>query len=199
MADADITKMATAEKAPQLAESANRIIDLVNQGNLFTGPVADVKLNIARALNVAGASNDEKIANTESLIAATGQSTLDAIKSAGLGTGQGFTDKDLKFLQGIAGGTITYTPQTLTELARLQHQAATRSAESWNKRAKQLPKTATEGTGLSLEPIKVPPLSTVKKGDARPEGVGANWTLENDAAGNRAWVSPDRKSFKEVK
>jgi hypothetical protein len=199
MAEADIKKMDTAEKAPQLAESANRIIDLVNQGNLFTGPVADVKLNIARALNVAGASNDEKIANTESLIAATGQSTLDAIKSAGLGTGQGFTDKDLKFLQGIAGGTITYTPQTLTELARLQHQAATRSAESWNKRAKQLPKTATEGTGLSLEPIIVPPLSSAKSGGARPEGVGADWTLENDAAGNRAWVSPDRKSFKEVK
>ena len=159
MADTDIAKLTTAEKAPQLAESANRIIDLVKQGNLFTGPVADVKLNIARALNVAGASNDEKIANTESLIAATGQSTLDAIKSAGLGTGQGFTDKDLKFLQGIAGGTITYTPQTLTELARLQHQAATRSAESWNTRAKQLPKSATEGTGLSTAPIKVPPLS----------------------------------------
>jgi hypothetical protein len=159
MADTDIAKMTTAEKAPQLAESANRIIDLVKQGNVFTGPVADVKLNIARALNVAGASNDEKIANTESLIAATGQSTLDAIKSAGLGTGQGFTDKDLNFLKGIAGGTIQLTPQTLTELARLQHQTATRSADSWNKRAKQLPKTATEGTGLSLEPIKVPPLS----------------------------------------
>ena len=184
MADADITKMATAEKAPQLAESANRIIDLVNQGNLFTGPVADVKLNIARALNVVGASNDEKIANTEALIAATGQSTLDAIKSAGLGTGQGFTDKDLRFLQGIAGGTITYTPQTLTELARLQHQAATRSAESWNKRAKQLPKSATEGMGLSIEPIKVPPLAPKAifavnpKTGARIQSVdgGANWT-----------------------
>jgi hypothetical protein len=159
MADTDIAKMTTAEKAPQLAESANRIIDLVKQGNVFTGPVADVKLNIARALNVAGASNEEKIANTESLIAATGQSTLDAIKSAGLGTGQGFTDKDLNFLKGIAGGTIQLTAQTLTELARLQHQTATRSAESWNTRVKQLPKSATEGTGLSLEPIKVPPLS----------------------------------------
>ena len=184
MADADITKMATAEKAPQLAESANRIIDLVNQGNLFTGPVADVKLNIARALNVAGASNDEKIANTESLISATGKSTLDAIQGANLGTGQGFTDKDLKFLQGIAGGTITYTPQTLTELARLQHQAAVRSAEAWNKRVKQLPKSATEGTGLSLEPIKVPPLSPNvmfainPKTGARIQSLdgGANWT-----------------------
>jgi hypothetical protein len=199
LADRDDAKLGAAEKAPELAASANRIIDLVNQGNLFTGPVADVKLNIARALNVVGASNEEKIANTESLIAATGQSTLDAIKSAGLGTGQGFTDKDLNFLKGVAGGTIDLTAQTLTRLATLQHQAATRSAEAWNKRAKQLPKSATEGTGLSLEPVVVPPLSTVKSAAPRPEGVGANWTLESDAAGNKAWVSPDRKSFREVK
>jgi hypothetical protein len=33
---------------------------------------------------------------------------------------------------------------------------------------------------------------------ARPAGVGANWTFETDAAGNTAWVSPDRKSFKEA-
>tara|TARA_R110000822_G_scaffold77961_2_gene186808 strand:+ start:213 stop:1553 length:1341 start_codon:yes stop_codon:yes gene_type:complete len=184
MADTDITKMVTAEKAPQLAESANRIIDLVKQGNVFTGPVADVKLNIARALNVAGASNEEKIANTESLISATGKSTLDAIQSAGLGTGQGFTDKDLNFLKGIAGGTIQLTAQTLTELARLQHQTATRSAESWNKRVKQLPKSATEGTGLSVEPIKVPPLSpsaifarNPKTGERRQSLDGGNtWT-----------------------
>ena len=199
MADTDIAKMTNAEKAPQLAESANRIIDLVKQGNVFTGPVADVKLNIARGLNVLGASNDEKIANTELLIAATGKSTLDAISAANLGTGQGFTDKDLRFLQGIAGGKIDFKPETLTELARLQHLAATRSAEAWNKRSTQLPKSATEGTGLSTEPIKVPPLSSAKKGGARPEGVGANWTFESDAAGNKAWVSPDRKSFKEVK
>jgi hypothetical protein len=191
--------MGVAEKAPELAASANRIIDLVNQGNLFTGPIADIKLNIARALNVVGASNEEKIANTESLISATGQSTLDAIKGAGLGTNQGFTDKDLKFLQGIAGGTIDLTAQTLTRLATLQHQAAIRSAESWNKRVKQLPKSATEGTGLSLEPVVVPPLSSAKSAAPRPEGVGANWTFETDKDGNKAWVSPDRKSFKEVK
>ena len=199
MADRDDAKLGAAEKAPQLAESANRIIGLVNQGNLFTGPVADVKLNIARALNVVGASNEEKIANTESLIAATGQSTLDAIKAAGLGTGQGFTDKDLKFLQGIAGGTITYTAATLMELARLQHQTAVRSVDAWSTRLKQIPKSSIEGLGLSTEPIKVPPLSSTKKGGVRPEGVGANWTFESDAAGNKAWVSPDRKSFKEVK
>ena len=35
-------------------------------------------------------------------------------------------------------------------------------------------------------------------GAARPAGVGPNWTFETDAAGNSAWVSPDRKSFKEA-
>jgi hypothetical protein len=201
VAEADVAKLATAEKAPQLADSANRIIDLVQRGDVFTGPVADVKLNIARALNVAGASNQDKIANTEALVAATGQSTLDAIKGAGLGAGQGFTDKDLKFLQGVAGGTINLTAQTLTELATLQHRAATRAAASWNKRSQEIPKEVMQGTGLSTAPITVPPLSksATGAGAARPAGVGANWTFERDAAGNTAWVSPDRKSFKEAK
>jgi hypothetical protein len=166
IAEQDAGKLSAAEKAPQLAASANRIIGLVQQGNVFTGPIADVKLNIARALNVAGASNQEKIANTENLIAATGQSTLDAIKNAGLGTGQGFTNKDLEFLRGIAGGTINLTPQTLTELARLQHLTATRSAESWNKRVREIPRDVIQGTGLSTTPITVPPLTEIKKGGA---------------------------------
>jgi hypothetical protein len=198
LADVDIGKMTTAENAPRMAESANRIIDLVKQGNVFTGPIADVKLNVARALNVAGASNEEKIANTEMLIAGTGQSTLDAIKSAGLGTGQGFTDKDLKFLQGVAGGTIGLTQKTLMDLATLQHRVATSSAAAWNKRVGEIPKEVVQGTGLSVTPIKVPPLSSVMGGATRPAGVGANWTFESDAAGNKAWVSPDRKSFKEA-
>jgi hypothetical protein len=161
LAYVDINKLTTAEKAPQLAESANRIIGLVNQGNVFTGPAAEVKMNIARALNIAGASNDEKIANTEALIAATGQSTLDAIKGAGLGTGQGFTNKDLTFLQGIAGGTIGLTAKTLTDLATLQHRVAVRSADAWNKRSGEIPKEVVQGTGLSTAPIKVPELSAV--------------------------------------
>jgi hypothetical protein len=158
IADADVAKLTTAEGAPKMAQSANRILELANRPDVFTGPAANIKLNIARALNVAGADNQQIISNTEQLMAATGQSTLDAIKGAGLGTGQGFTDKDLKFLQGVAGGTVELTSATLKELARLQHLAAAKSAEAWNKRVRQIPSSAIEGTGLSLEPITVPPL-----------------------------------------
>lgn len=168
LAERDAAKLDAADKAADLAESANRIIGLVQQGNVFTGPAADIKLNIARVLNVAGANNQEKIANTESLIAATGQSTLNAIKGAGLGTGQGFTDKDLRFLQGIAGGTIGLTQQTLTELARLQHQVAVKSAERWNKRVKELSPEVIKGASLSTEPIVVPPLAAPAPASRKP-------------------------------
>ena len=38
-----------------------------------------------------------------------------------------------------------------------------------------------------------------KAAPTRPAGVPANWTLHSDASGNKAWVSPDGKQFKEVK
>ena len=174
LAERDATKLDAAEKAPELASSANRIIDLVQQGNVFTGPAADIKLNIARVMNVAGANNEQKIANTEALIAATGKSTLDAIKGAGLGTGQGFTDKDLKFLQGVAGGTIGLTRDTLMELARLQHRTAVKSAEAWNKRVKELPPDVIKGTALSTAPISVPALSSVMKKEGAAATVSPN-------------------------
>jgi hypothetical protein len=90
-----------------------------------------------------------------------------------LGTGQGFTDKDLKFLQGVAGGTINLTPQTLTELATLQHRTATRAADAWTKRSKEIPKDVLAGTGISTAPITIPPLASVMKKGALgiPQGA----------------------------
>lgn len=38
----------------------------------------------------------------------------------------------------------------------------------------------------------------VETDGTRPAGVGQNWSLEQDAQGNKAWVSPDRKRFVEV-
>jgi hypothetical protein len=57
-----------------------------------------------------------------------------------------------------------------------------------------------EAARRSVEAVTVPPLPTnATKGVARPTGVGSDWTLMTDAKGNSAWVSPDRKTFKEAK
>jgi len=47
--------------------------------------------------------------------------------------------------------------------------------------------------------MQVTPSSMQQRTNARPPGVGPDWTLEQDAAGNTAWVSPDRKQHVEVK
>jgi hypothetical protein len=198
IADLDVAKYDAAGRAPELAANANRVLSILNQGDVFVGPAATIKLNLARVLNAAGANNDEKIANTETLISGLGRNTLGMIKGSGLGTAQGFTDKDLQFLERVAGGSIDYNAQTLRTLTDLSHKAATASAETWNKRAKEIPASALGGTGISVEPIVVPARVTKAAAVARPAGVPAEWTLQVDGAGKRAYVSPDGKSFKEV-
>lgn len=169
IAERDANMLDAARQAPTLASDANRILDLANNPNVFTGSLAQVKLNVARALGVVGADTNEVVANTEQLIAAAGQSTLNAIKGAGLGTGQGFTDKDLAFLRDIAGGKITFTKETLSELARLQYKVAEKAAGAWGSRVKEIPKEALEGTGISTAPITLPPLS---RPGGPPKAVG---------------------------
>lgn len=198
IADLDVAKYDAAGRAPELAANANRVLSILNQGDVFVGPAATIKLNLARVLNAAGASNDEKIANTETLISGLGRNTLGMIKGSGLGTAQGFTDKDLQFLERVAGGSIDYNAQTLRTLTDLSHKAATASAETWNKRVKEIPASALGGTGISVEPIVVPARVTKAAAATRPAGVPAEWTLHTDANGKKAYVSPDGKSFKEV-
>lgn len=198
VAKADEALLSAAQNAPSAAENANRILTTLASGKAITGPLADVKLNIARALNVAGADNADMISKTESLVASMAENTLNAIKTSGLGTGQGFTNKDLEFLEKAKSGNINFQPDTIRQLAELAHRAAEKTAEKWSNRVKQIPKSALEGTGVSTEPITVPKRASSVTATARPSGVGPDWTLMQDANGRKAWVSPDGKQHKEV-
>lgn len=156
IADADVKLKDAAETAPQLAETSNRISQLLKTGQVFTGTGANIKLQLAKALKVAGGTENEAIANTETLISSLASQTLANIKSSGLGSGQGFTDKDRDFLQAATAGNITLDNETLQRLADLSHKSAVASADKWNKRVKEIPNNAIEGTGLTREPINVP-------------------------------------------
>lgn len=146
-----------ARNAPTVMATANRVMRLLDKPDIFVGPAADVKLKLARALNVLGADETEAMRNTEKLIAAAGQSTLDAIKGANLGTGQGFTAKDLDFLTNVAGGTIKFTAENLREMARLQQIAAERSVTKWLTRRPNMPESALKGTGIDTERYELEP------------------------------------------
>lgn len=160
IADSDAAKLAAAESAPAAAANADRILDLLSTGNVITGTGANVRLQMAKALNLAGGTDSEKIANTEVLLSSLAETTMSAIKSSNLGAGQGFTNADRDFLEKAKAGQITYDAKSLGRLAELSRKAAEKSAETWNTRVKQIPKSALEGTGINTEPVVVPPRKT---------------------------------------
>ena len=127
-----------AQNAQKTIDDANRITDLIDKG-AFTGPDANVKLTLAKALNVAGADNNEIIKNTELLVSQTAGNVLNNVKSSGLGAGQGFSNLDRDFLEKVVGGKITLNGETLKELARIQKHVAKESVNKWNSAYDKIP------------------------------------------------------------
>lgn len=186
IAESDAAKLSAAENAPRMAENADRIADLLATGKVITGTGANARLQLAKALNLAGGSDSERIKNTEVLVSSLAETTLGAIKASNLGAGQGFTNADRDFLEKAVAGQLSYDQKSLGELARLSRRAAEKSAEAWNKRSASIPKSALEGTGISTEPVVIPPrktssvmnipagaISALKAGQGSPEQFDA--------------------------
>jgi hypothetical protein len=178
VADADVALRDAAERAPDTANTANRILGLLSSGQIITGAGANVKLQLAKLLKLGGGNDTEAVTNTEVLISSLAESTLGAIKSSGLGSGQGFTDKDREFLERAKSGQITYEASSLKYLAELAHKASAATANKWNKRVKQIPKSAIEGTGIDTTPVEVAPVYRQTGGDKNAVDVMVDGKLK---------------------
>jgi hypothetical protein len=163
LAKSDVDLRDAALSTPEAAGNANRILETLSKGNIIVGPGAETKLKIAKLLNIVGKDNDEVIANTEQLQKSLASQTLDSIKTSGLGAGNGFTNADRDFLEKAKSGNIDMTSQTLRRTAELQLAVAQATANKWNTRSKQIPKSAIQGTGLSVEPVELPSKFEAKK------------------------------------
>lgn len=181
VAEMDQSMMDAAQKAPDYAERANRILGVLSNGKVITGTGAEFRLNLAKAMKLAGLAQGEGIEETEALVSDLSSNTLDAIKASGLGSGSGFSNADREFLEKAKGGKITLEGGTLKRLAELAHRAAEKSAQRWNERVKKIPKSALEGTGIDTKPITVPPIQ-----------IGGDLDYNRLPSGTR-FVGPDGK------
>lgn len=157
IAGQDLAKYTLAQKAPDLLASADNTEKLLQSGKVFTGAGASAKLNVlalGQGLGVTGKSADEVIANTQQLQQQRSQAVLSQIKASGLGTGQGFTDKDLKFLQDSAAGSITLSKETLQRQIDVERKVARAAAQDWNTRLGSMPQKVAGPMGLSA--VSVP-------------------------------------------
>jgi hypothetical protein len=166
IAEQDLNKFTAAQGAPKQIESAQQTLNLLDKGAI-TGLGANYKLNLARALNVVGANNDEVIKNTEQLVANRGQAVLNNIKTSGLGAGQGFTDKDRQFLENVVGGTISLNDKTLRDLANIEIKTAKALANNWNSRLSSIPKEAIVGSGIGK--VELPAITSAKPSSQTPQ------------------------------
>jgi hypothetical protein len=128
-----VADIEAARTAPVIADRANSVLQAVDTNKAFMGSGADFKLNLARALNVTGNGPAEQIAATEKLIADLKESVIAAIKSSNLGTGNGFTDKDLKYLADAKAADIAKDPRTLRTFAQKAYLTAQAAAEKGNR------------------------------------------------------------------
>ena len=171
-------EVVAARNAPNVAARANSVLAAVEANKAFMGPAADFKLQLARALNVTGKGPSEQIAATETLIADLKRSVIEAIKTSNLGTGNGFTNKDLQYLIDAEAADIAKDPRTLQEFAERAYRTAEEAARKGNARMAgnaQIKKQA------GVEKFEVPDMVTVSRRSSVRRGAAPSMTPDATA------------------
>ena len=122
-------------KNNQAVESARKTFVTTDQmrqladSGILTGALADVALPAAKLLVQIGAIDSETVENTEQFIKTAARQTVALLASGVFGTAQSITDNDLKFAQGMVGGDITLTADTIRTLIDMNEYYATLAFE----------------------------------------------------------------------
>lgn len=123
LGDASLALINSAQAAPEAIRSAQAIKGAIKNGAI-TGTGADIRQSVQKALETAGVLGEGKAATTQELISGLAKITLAGVKTSGLGAGNGFTDKDLKFLESGISASFDSTPQNLIRVADLAERVA---------------------------------------------------------------------------
>lgn len=173
LAKNDVAALEAAQSAGERINNARRVKQLIDQ-NPITGTGAEARLAFNKALATAGLIDGQQVKTTEDLASILANQTLDAVKTSGLGAGQGFTDKDRQFLERAKSGNLEINAGTLKTLADLNERAGIASIKRGQDVAGRLKGNPVMGSvGQSYDfkvPVEVVPLpakpsaSTLKKG-----------------------------------
>lgn len=157
----------TAENAPISIAKTQQLRKIVDSGNFFSGKTANVQQEMAMfadAVGLGGKGTAGKAANTQSLITGAADQTLNAIATSGLGSGQGFTDKDREFLQDARSFRITMNKENIKRVLDLNEKANMYAINRYNQRIKTVPQSAVTSMGIS--PVQMPNSDLFNAADA---------------------------------
>jgi len=199
----DLAQIDRAQNLPQDFAKIDETLNILRNTDINTGLGADLftVLDKARSHVAADKKAGKRAVNTEYLDSLLGSAVFPQIQALGIGARGMDTPAEREFLRKVMTGTVGLTKDTLIQMTELRRKGLENESAIFNKRVEKGDfKPFEEAARRRVEAVAVPPLPTsAAKGAARPTGVGSDWTLMQDAEGNSAWVSPDRKSFKEAK
>ena len=176
LAKNDVTLIDAARSAPDRIASSKRVREVLLQ-NPITGTGAEMRLSLNKALVTAGLVDGKTVADTETLASTLASQTLDAIKTSGLGSGQGFTDKDRAFLERAKSGSIEMNAESLRRIADLNERQARSTIQRGNAIITKLRGSTQAGAmGQQLDIVQEPEAFTGK--ESTISGGGWSATLK---------------------
>jgi hypothetical protein len=118
------------DKSQETATAARDDIDSIHRarvsldkpGGIINGAFADKRLFLAKAANLLGVPNADKINNTEAYGAAIGQRVASMVKAFGSGTA--ISDGDRRFAAAMAGGNIELDEKSMRRILDIGEKAA---------------------------------------------------------------------------
>jgi hypothetical protein len=118
------------DKSQETATAARDDIDAIHRargeldrkGGVFSGAYADQKLYMAKAAELLGIQNADKIQNTEAYGAAIGSRVASMVKAFGSGTA--ISDGDRRFAAAMAGGQVTLDEGSMRRILEIGEKAA---------------------------------------------------------------------------
>jgi hypothetical protein len=118
------------DKSQETATAARDDVDAIHRarseldrpGGIINGAFADKRLYLAKAANLLGVPNSDKINNTEAFGAAIGQRVAAMVKAFGSGTA--ISDGDRRFAAAMAGGNIELDVNSMRRILDIGEKAA---------------------------------------------------------------------------
>lgn len=108
-------------------------------GGIFSGSASEIRLKVAKAAELIGVPNADKIANTEAFSAAIGSRVLALVK--GLGAGTSISNSDRAFAEKMAGGNINLDESSIRKILEIGERAARSRIDTHNTTAGRIIKS----------------------------------------------------------
>lgn len=139
-------------------------------GGIFSGSASEIRLKVAKAAELLGVPNTDKIANTEAFSAAIGSRVLALVK--GLGSGAGISNADRAFAEKMAGGNINLDETSIRRILDIGEKAARSKIDTHNANAGKIIKSNEALKGYSdVYSVETPGQYTGKKAAAKSQGA----------------------------